>query len=111
MRLVTLLLMIFLTQVIAWFQTYGQVKWPVMKDNFWLVVLLGIPISILWMKSAMIAFDHFDGKTWPMRFIGFAVGVLVFTLFSRVFLNEAMTMKTSICLSLSLLILIVQIWF
>lgn len=111
MKLLILLFFILLTQIIAWFQTYGQVKWVWMKEHFYLVVLLGIPISILWMKSAAYAFELFDGKTWPMRFIGFAVGVIVFTIFSKYFLNEVMTTKTIMCLTLSLLILIIQIWF
>jgi len=82
-----------------------------MKDNYWLFVLLGIPISIMWMKSASMAYTTFDGKTWPMRFIGFSIGILVFTLFSRIFLHEVITMKTMFCIGLSVLILIIQVWF
>jgi multidrug transporter EmrE-like cation transporter len=54
---------------------------------------------------------HFEGQLWPSRLIGFAVGTIVFTFMSMLWFNEPITTKTSICLSLSVLILLVQLFW
>ena len=41
----------FLAQVAVFFQLQGSIKIELLKNNYWLVVLSGIPISMLFMAA------------------------------------------------------------
>jgi len=68
-----------LAQVLTFFQLQGRFKFEWMKTHQWAVVLLGIPISILFMTSVSLMVQHFDGQLWPSRLIGFVIGTIMFT--------------------------------
>jgi hypothetical protein len=72
-------------------------------------VLLGIPISALFMFSVRFMVEHFDGQLWPSRLIGFAVGTIVFATLSIILFGEPITHKTGVCLFLALCILLIQL--
>jgi multidrug transporter EmrE-like cation transporter len=101
----------FLAQVLTFFQLQGQLKFDWFKDHYWLTVLMGIPISILFMYSVKNMVLAFDGEMWPSRLIGFGIGAIVFTLLSWSIFNEPLTMKTYVCLFLSFMILIIQLFW
>jgi putative Ca2+/H+ antiporter (TMEM165/GDT1 family) len=82
-----------------------------MKNHQWLVVLMGIPISILFMTSVGLMVQHFDGQLWPSRLIGFVIGTIMFTIMSVSLFGEPITIKTGVCLLLSLMILMVQLFW
>ena len=44
-------LILFLVQVVVWFQLIGQLKWTWFNDNWLVLSLLGIPISYLLILS------------------------------------------------------------
>jgi hypothetical protein len=99
----------FLAQVATFFQLQGPMKYEWFKNHYWLTVLMGIPISMLFMYSVKNMVIAFDGQMWPSRLIGFSIGAIVFSWLSWVVFNEPMTMKTFICLMLALAILLVQL--
>jgi hypothetical protein len=68
-----------------------------------------MPISYLLILFTKHCALGFDGQTWPGRLIGFSMGAIIFGLLSHVMLKEPFTPKTIACLSLALLILIIQI--
>ena len=84
-------------------------KYSILKNNTWFVVLLGLPISYLFMISVKYFVAAYDGQIWPSRLIGFGIGVIVFGLMSHWLFKEPFTLKTLICLGLGSLIVLIQI--
>jgi len=102
------LLVFFIAQTLAWLQINGQFVWPWMKDHRVLISLIGVPISYLLMVATDLAYIGMDNKIWPGRFMAFAMGMLVFTVFTNVFLNEGINLKAGISLVLAAILLIIQ---
>ena len=98
-----------LAQALTFLQLQGQLKWDWVKNNYWPTVLLGIPISILFMYSVKNLVSAFNGQMWPSRLIGFSIGTIIFTVMSFKLFNEPLTTKTLICLALALAILGIQL--
>ena len=98
-----------LAQVLVFFQLQGPMKYDWLKNHYWVTVLMGIPISILFMYSVKNMVVAFDGQMWPSRLIGFSIGAMVFTWLSWSVFNEPITTKTLVCLLLSSAILIIQL--
>ena len=98
-----------IAQVITFMQLQGQMKYSILKNNTWFVVLLGLPISYLFMISVKHFVAAYDGQIWPSRLIGFGIGVIVFGLMSHWLFKEPFTLKTLICLGLGSLIVLIQI--
>ncbi len=98
-------------QIGTFFQLQGQLKYQWFKDHYWLTVLLGIPISMLFMYSVKNMVIAFSGQMWPSRLIGFSIGAIVFTVFSWWIFKEPVTAKTGVCLALAIAILLVQLFW
>jgi hypothetical protein len=98
-----------LAQILTFFQLQGQLKFDWIKDHYWLTVLTGIPISMLFMFSVKNMISAFGGEMWPSRLIGFSIGAMVFTWLSWAVFSEPLTTKTYVCLFLSFMILIIQL--
>jgi multidrug transporter EmrE-like cation transporter len=99
-----------IAQTLTFFQLQGQLKYDWFKNHYWLVVLMGIPVSMLFMYSVKNMVSAYGGEMWPSRLIGFSIGAVVFTYFSWSLFGEPLTMKTIICLILSFSILGVQLF-
>jgi multidrug transporter EmrE-like cation transporter len=96
-------------QIISFFQLQGSSKFLFLKDNYLILILLGIPISTLFIFSVKNLIGAFDGQLWPSRLIGFSIGAIVFTILSWLVFSEPLSTKTIICLFLAFLILIIQL--
>ena len=101
------LLILFLIQIVIWFQLNAQVKWDWFKDNYLLLSILGIPISYALQYSTKFGFQGF-GELWPIRLMGFAVGMLTFPIITWIILGEGITLKTGISLILASAIMFLQ---
>jgi len=99
----------FIAQIMTFFQLQGPLKYDWFKNHYWLTVLMGIPISIVFMYSVKNMVIAFDGQMWPSRLIGFSIGAMVFTWLSWTIFNEPINLKTLVCLLLSAAILIIQL--
>ncbi len=104
------LVIIVISQSLAYLQLQSQFFWDWAKTHPLLMSLFGIPISIGLIYFTKYCALAFDGQVWPGRLIGFSVGAIVFALLSHFIMNEPFTLKTTICLFLAFLILIVQIF-
>ena len=100
-----------IAQILTFAQLQGQFKYSFMKDNYFLTSLMGIPISLLFIKSVSFFVEHFDGEKWPSRLIGFSVGAVVFTIMSWIWFREPFTLKTLVCLGLAFCIMMIQIFW
>jgi hypothetical protein len=96
-------------QVLIFFQLQGQMKFEWFKNNYWLVVLMGIPASMLFMYSVKNMVLAFNGEMWPSRLIGFSIGAIVFSYLSWRVFDEPLTVKTIVCLCLAVAILLIQL--
>jgi len=83
--------------------------WDFFKKYPYLIMLLGVPSSYLAMMASRIVYEDFGEKIWPMRIIGFSTGTIIFTFLAYTFMSEGLTVKTILCLILSIAIIIVQI--
>jgi hypothetical protein len=92
-------------------QLQGSIKYGWSEKYLWLLLLSGIPISYLYIKSVNLYVQGFGGQIWPSRLIGFALGVVIFTILSSVLFQENMNLKTIISLVLAFTIVAVQIFW
>ena len=99
---------LFLVQIFVWFQLNAQVRWDWFKDNYWLMSLLGVPISYALMYSTKFGFQGF-GELWPIRLLGFAVGIMSFPVITYLVLGEGVTLKTGLSLGLAVIIMLLQL--
>ena len=77
--------LIFVLQVVIWFQINGQFIWPSFAKNELMLCLLGMPISWAFIKATKYGYIAFEGVLWPQRLIGFATGIILFSLFTHLF--------------------------
>ena len=96
-------------QFCTWFQFFGQLRWK-MFHNIWLVILIGIPVTILYYYATRIGIQGF-GEAWPVRVSQFVCGILVFTVMSAYFLDEGLNARNIISVCLCLLIIFIQIFW
>jgi len=109
MNLLLGILLGILGQTLIFFQIQGSVKYQFLQDHRTWVLLMGVPISWVFMTSAKYLIAWGDGMLWPSRIIGFGIGVLVFSLLSHFLFGETISMKTAVCLFLSVIIILIQI--
>lgn len=110
MKVVYALLLGAIAQVLSFIQLQGQMAWKFPKENPYVMMLLGLPISLIFINTTKMLNEHFNAN-WPGRLIGFGVGVIVFTIMSWFVFQEQPTPKTLICLGLAVAIILVQIFF
>lgn len=100
-----------LAQILVFFQIQGSLKYEFFQQNKWFVLLMGIPITWLFVESVKNIYDWSDGQLWPGRLIGFSIGIVVFTIMSLILFGEGISYKTGVCLILSIVILLIQIFW
>lgn len=96
-------------QILSFIQLQAGIKWGWTEKYGVLLMFLGLPISWSFMKSVYYFITAFHGHQWPSRLIGFGIGVIVFSILSWILFNEGITLKTGVCLLLSLAIILVQV--
>ena len=101
-------LLLFIAQIVIWFQLNGQLKWEWFKDNYFLMSLMGIPISYVLLLTTKYGFQGF-GELWPIRLMGFATGMISFPFITYFILGEGITLKTGISILLATVIMIIQL--
>jgi hypothetical protein len=100
-----------LAQITTFLQLQGQIKFEWLKQNMWFGVLMGIPISFMFMMSVKNFVEAYNGEIWPSRLIGFGIGVFVFSTMAHFMFREPFTLKTGVCLLLGLGIILIQIFW
>ena len=101
-------MILFFTQIVIWFQLNGQLKWDWFKDNYFLMSMLGMPISYALLLSTKYGYIGF-GNLWSIRLLGFAVGIISFPVITYLVLGEGVTLKTGISLMLASVIMLLQL--
>ena len=102
-------LLVCVSHVIFWFQVNGQSLWDFFKEHPYIISLLGVPSGLLVIIGTKYGYEAFDENIWPMRIIGFSCGTILFSILTYIFMCEGLTLKTILCLILSIIIIIIQI--
>jgi len=101
----------FLGQLITYWQLNGQFIWQWFKKNPLVIACLGIPISFIFIYATKYSVEGFGGEMWPQRFVGFATGMIVYAWGTSYYFNQPIDMKTGVSLGLSLLLIIIQVFW
>ena len=109
--LVLCIVLFVLVQIITWFQLNGQFFSSWFKNNVFLLCLMGVPISWLYIEATRMGFIAFDGLIWPGRLLGFAMGILTFAICANMFMGEGLNTKTIISLILATILTFIQVFW
>jgi hypothetical protein len=112
MNLLIGILLSLLGQTLIWFQTNGQFVWEWFRKNpLLLSICFGGIISYLFILGTKYLALHFGGLLWPVRFIGFGLGMIVFSILTWYFMGEGVNTKTLISLLLASTLVLIQIFW
>ena len=109
--LILCIILFLFVQVVTWFQLNGQFFLPWFKNNVFLLCLMGIPISWLYIEATRLGFVAFEGLIWPGRLLGFAAGIFTFALCASVFMGEGLNTKTTVSLVLASILTRIQVFW
>ena len=98
-------------QAAIWIQINGPLMWQWARDWKYPLLLIGIPAAWLFMEATRLVVSGFNGEFWPGRFISFAMGIVVFTVFTYLFRGEGITAKTAMSLLLAVGIMCIQLFW
>jgi len=111
-RLITIAIILFIIgQGMVWIQINGPLIWPWAKKYKLLLLLVGIPITYIFMEATRLTVNGFEGQFWPGRFVSFVSGIMIFTAFTYFFKGEGITLKTAISLTLASCIILIQLFW
>jgi hypothetical protein len=100
-----------IAQILTFLQLQGQLKYDFLKNNMWFTVIIGAPLSLLYILSVRHLAAAYNGQLWPSRLIGFGTGVIIFTIMSYFIFKEPLSFKTLACLGLGVCIILIQIFW
>ena len=97
--------------IIIWYQLNSQLVWDWAKGSksMWLMALMGVPISFLFIWATRYLVNGFEGLLWPTRFIGFGIGMVIYAAGVGYYFNEGINAKTLISLLLSVVLICIQV--
>jgi hypothetical protein len=98
-------------QIIVWIQVNGPLIWTWAKDYRYGLMILGVPITALFMRATELSVSGFGNLFWPGRFMSFVAGIFIFTIMTYMFRNEAINLKTAISLVLAFSLILVQLFW
>ena len=98
-------------QAIAWMQMNAPILWSSFNRYKWILILLGIPVTWIFMTATQYAVNGFEGNLWPGRILSFVTGIITFSILTWLFKGEPVTMKTSVCIILATAIFLIQVFW
>ena len=93
----------------AFFRLNGQFKWDWFRNNEWVVAGFGVILSFFYIWGTKYAVEGMNGMLWPVRFIGFGIGIIIYAGMVSYFFNEGITTKTIISLALATILICIQV--
>ena len=97
-----------IAQIGAWFQHNLQFKDPKYDETWWGMYALAIPLTYVFILATKYNVVGYGGSIWGARFVGFALGMLVYAIMILIFFKEPFTIKIAVQLLLCFTILAVQ---
>ena len=101
----------FVAHILTFYQLNGQfLKTDWFRNNIVLTAASGIILSFFYIWGTKYAVQGMGGLLWPARFIGFAIGILIYAVFVAIFFNEGISIKTFISLILCVSLICIQVF-
>ena len=100
-------MILFISQIVIWYQLNGQLVSEWCKQHPWILSFLGVPISYALILCTQYGYRGF-GELWPIRLLGFAIGMISFPVITYFILGEGITIKTGLSIILAIIIMILQ---
>lgn len=97
-----------IAQLGAWFQHNLQFKYPKYDESYWGWYALSIPLTYVFITATKYNVLGYGGSIWGARFVGFALGMIVYAIMIQLFFGEKFTMKIAVQLFLCFTIILVQ---
>lgn len=110
-KLITGIFWFILGHIFVFFQLNGQFKWDWFKKNELIVASTGLVISFFFIWGTKYTVEAFNGLLWPVRFVGFSIGMVIYALGVSYFFKEGITNKTFVSLALCLILVIIQVFW
>lgn len=98
-------------QLLVWLQINGPILWPSFRSNRMWLLLMGIPITWIFMIATEWVVKGFGGQFWPGRFMSFTAGIVIFTAMTYIFKDEGINLKTTVSLCLAFALILVQLFW
>jgi len=114
MRYNDLLLGVFLftiAHILTFYQLNGQFIWKWFQKNEWVIILSGVILSVFYIWGTKYTVSGTGNLLWPARFIGFGVGMVIYSILVNHHFNEGINSKTIISLILCVILICIQIFW
>lgn len=100
-----------LSQGLVWVQSFAQFYFPKLKYgiNPYLLILLSLPAGAGFIYGTKLGGIAFNYQAWPLRFVSFGAGIIIFAFLTNYFGQEGINLKTLVSLILAVMILAIQI--
>ena len=108
-KLISGTLLFLMGQILVWYQVNGQFLSEWIKQRPFIMSLMGVPVSFVYIYATQYLVEAFNGDLWPQRLIGFSTGMFAFAILTYIHLNQAITLKTAVTLALATAIVVIQI--
>ena len=93
----------------VFFQLNGQFfKTDWFRKNEMIVALFGFIISFFYIWGTKYTVQGFNGLLWPTRFIGFSIGMIIYSILVSYFFKEGINNKTLVSLVLCAVLIAIQ---
>ena len=93
----------------VFFQLNGQFfKTDWFRKNEMVVALFGFIISFFYIWRTKYTVQGFNGLLWPTRFIGFSIGMIIYSILVSYFFKEGINNKTLVSLVLCAVLIAIQ---
>lgn len=97
-----------IAQVGAWFQHNLQFKYPKLDETWWGMYALSIPLTYVFILATKYNMIGYGESIWGARFVGFAIGMIVYVILIQIFFKEPFTWKIAFQLFLCFTIIAIQ---
>lgn len=95
---------------LTFLQLQGQFfKTDWFRKNEIIVAGFGVLISLFYIWGTKSVVQGFNGLLWPPRFIGFAVGIVIYAFGVSYFFKQGINLKTLVSLILCLILISIQV--
>jgi len=114
MRYNDLLVGVFLftiAHILTFYQLNGQFIWKWFQKNEWVIIVSGVILSVFYIWGTKYTVSGTGNLLWPARFIGFGVGMVIYSILVNHHFNEGINSKTIISLILCVILICVQIFW
>ena len=97
-----------LVQIGAWFQHNLHFVDKKYDETWWGMYALSIPLTYGFILATKYNVWGYGGSIWGARFVGFALGMLVYAILIQIYFKEPFTLKIALQLILCFSIIAVQ---